>query len=272
MINEFKLLEDLGVGGTSTVKLAFCDKDYGDIFAIKIMKKPTDGLDCPSEVLEKEFAVLKRLDHPHIIKLHEVCLDGVWNKGDGTVQPYTPFAVLELIENGEFFDYIANTGVVTEEVAKFYFKQLLGALKYCNEKGVVHRDIKLENLLLDKNFNLKLVDFGFAALFDKGSKDADKLSTLVGTEGYMAPEILKRKHWYSGMKTDVFSLGVILFVMVLGVKPFRHASKYDQNYRMLRHKRYEIFWDHQFGKYALTDEFKDLMNGLLAYDPESRPT
>jgi serine/threonine protein kinase len=73
MINEFKLLEDLGVGGTSSVKLGYCDKDYGDIFAIKIMKKPTGDLDCPSEVLEKEFAVLKRLDHPHIIKLHEVC-------------------------------------------------------------------------------------------------------------------------------------------------------------------------------------------------------
>lgn len=93
-----------------------------------------------------------------------------------------------MITGGELFDYIANTGPFTEAVCKYYFQQMLLGLSYIHSKGFSHRDLKPENLLLDKDFNIKIVDFGFACPLT-GRDGSGFNRTEVGTPGYMAPEI-----------------------------------------------------------------------------------
>ena len=99
------------------------------------------------------------------------------------------FIALEIAEKGELFDYVANTGHFSEPVARYFFKQLLAGLKACHEAGVSHRDMKAENIFLDKNYDMKIGDFGLAAGREKADENG-LFKTSLGTTGYMAPEII----------------------------------------------------------------------------------
>jgi len=116
---------------------------------------------------------------------------------------------------------IAISGVFSEEMARFYFRQLIISLEYLHNQGYAHRDLKPENLLFGKNYNLKLADFGFAKALGE-----DKLSTHLGTESYMAPEILLKMD-YSGTSVDLFAAGIVLFIMYSGTPAFTTALTSD---------------------------------------------
>ena len=94
-------------------------------------------------------------------------------------------------------------------------------------QGVVHRDLKLENILIDKCLNVKIADFGLAL-----SGDTESLTSFCGSQGYMAPELEEKKE-HRGTETDIFSLGVILFILVTGLAPFKKATLDDKNFRHL---------------------------------------
>merc|ERR1719411_1125530 len=107
-------------------------------------------------------------------------------------------------------------------LARWFFKQMLAGLEYCHNKGVAHRDLKPENCLLGDGFLIKLVDFGFATVFKGESGMEQKMLTALGTPGYAAPKILKRKKYTKNV--DIFSLGVILFITIPGFPPFQEAK------------------------------------------------
>lgn len=133
------------------------------------------------------------LNHKHVVKyLNHGQKDYVKPSGTKSVS----YIALEIAEKGELFDFIANTGSFSEEVARYYFKQLCSGLDDCHAVGVSHRDMKAENCFMDENYNLKIGDFGFAASQTGGKADGNGLfSTLLGTPGYMAPEIhLEQKY------------------------------------------------------------------------------
>ena len=113
-------------------------------------------------------------------------------------------------------------GKLGEDVERKYFRQLVNAVDFCHSRGVYHRDIKPENLLLDENENLKVSDFGLSALAESRRKDG-LLHTICGTPAYVAPEVIKRKG-YDGEKADVWSCGVILYVLMAGYLPFEEAD------------------------------------------------
>jgi len=140
-------------------------------------------------------------------------------KKNGTKKS-TMAIVMELLENGELFEYVVDAGGFPEEICRNLFKKMVDTLAYCHKKGIAHRDLKPENLLIDSKFNVKFVDFGFAT----AAKDADTLSSYKGTEAYMAPEILEGCQ-YNGFKVDIFALGTILFIMYAGFPAY--ASKAD---------------------------------------------
>lgn len=168
--------------------------------------------------------------------------------------------VLELAENGQMFDFIFHSGVFSEKVARTYFHQIISGLEYLHKNKIAHRDLKIDNILLDKDFNLKIADFGFSTHMDR------KLQTYCGTQFYMAPEILDRKP-YSGSAVDLFAAGVILFLMTTICYPFERALSNVQFYR-----NSEEFWK-TLGKelkFPISEELKDLLNGILAYDPAKR--
>lgn len=129
---------------------------------------------------------------------------------------------MEIAKGGELFDYISNTGALSEDEGRFFFTQLMSGLNYChNEAGIAHRDLKPENLLLSENFELKIADFGFAAPVE-GRDGQGYLYTKLGTHNYMAPEI-HLKQGYIGREVDLFASAIILFIMVVGHPPFTSA-------------------------------------------------
>lgn len=132
-------------------------------------------------------------------------------------------------------------------------------------KGVVHRDLKLENILVDDNMNLKVADFGFATY-----KKITKLQSYRGTMTYMAPEIKEGKT-YDGKQIDMFSVGVILFIIIQGIFPFKEAKKDEYFYNLIINNKLDTYWS-KVGGQSLSPEFKDLILRMFSYDPSKRPT
>jgi len=152
-----------------------------------------------------------------------------------------------------------------EDAGKFFMGQMLDVLAYMQSKGVAHRDLKLENILVDDQLNIKLTDFGFASF-----KHINKLKTYTGTPTYMAPEIKEGKI-YDGRKTDIFSAGVILFIITLGTFPFKEAKKEDKYYSLLVEGKHDEYWSIMEKDFKLSDDFKDIITKCLSYDPAERP-
>ena len=185
------------------------------------------------------------------------------------------YIVLELAKGGELFDYIAVGGRFSEQISRFYFKQLIDGLSYVHSHGITHRDLKPENILFDNTFNLKIADFGFAAPV-KGKDGSGYLKTRLGTESYMAPEIHSRKI-YSGESVDLFAAGIILFIMFTQHPPFHKALPEDPFYKLICINRLDVFWRaHSKNKPGadkfFPDDFKDLIQRMLSYNPKERLT
>jgi serine/threonine protein kinase len=142
---------------------------------------------------------------------------------------------------------------------------MLDAIDYMNSMKVSHRDLKLENILVDCNLSLKIADFGYASY-----KKGDLLSSYRGTFTYMAPEIKEGKQ-YNGLKIDLFSAGVILFILIRGIFPFKEARKEEFFYGLLCAENYSEYWTKVEGNY-LSLECRDLLQKLLSYDPDKRPS
>lgn len=156
------------------------------------------------------------------------------------------YIVLELAENGDLFDFTLGCPgeqALGEEIGRFYFNQIVMALEYLHlDQKIVHRDLKLENILVDSSFNLKLCDFTLAKTIAEGSI-VGVFYSHVGTERYMAPEIHEGKP-YKGNTTDIFALGVLLFVMVTGVMPFHQkATKSDHLYQYIYKNDEKSYWE-----------------------------
>lgn len=160
--------------------------------------------------VKREIAIMHRMHHPHIMKLHEVLATKT-----------KIYFVMEFAKGGELFGKIAK-GRFSEDLSRRYFQQLISAVGYCHLQGVFHRDLKPENLLLDENWNLKVSDFGLSAVTEQIRPDG-LLHTLCGTPAYVAPEILSKKG-YNGAKADIWSCGVILYVLNAGYLPFNDTN------------------------------------------------
>jgi 5'-AMP-activated protein kinase, catalytic alpha subunit len=198
--------------------------------------------------IKREISVMRLVRHPNVLQLFEVMASK--NK---------IYFVLEHAKGGELFNKISK-GKLSEDVARRYFHQLICAVDYCHSRDVYHRDLKLENLLLDENENLKVSDFGLSALADSKRQDG-LLHTTCGTPAYVAPEVIDRKG-YDGAKADIWSCGVILFVLVAGYLPF-HDPNLIEMYRKISRAEYRF---HR----SFSIELKDLLFRMLDPDPTTR--
>ncbi|BBG92411.1 CBL-interacting protein kinase 4 [Prunus dulcis] len=162
---------------------------------------------------------------PNILKIHEVL-----------ATKSKIYLVVELATGGELFAKISRHGKLPESLSRRYFQQLVSALHFCHQNGVAHRDVKPQNLLLDKNGNLKVSDFGLSALPDQLKNGL--LQTACGTPAYTAPEVVYRRG-YDGSKADAWSCGVILFVLLAGRLPFED-NNLAAMYKKVQRREYEI--------------------------------
>lgn len=195
----------------------------GQSVAIKMIDKEKILKVGLMEQIKREISIMRLVRHPNVLQLFEVM----------ATKSKIYFA-LEYAKGGELFHKMARAKL-NEESARNYFQQLISAMDYCHSRGVYHRDLKPENLLLDENETLKVSDFGLSALAESRRQDG-LLHTTCGTPAYVAPEVLSRKG-YSGSKADVWSCGVILFVLVANYLPF-HDRNIIQMYRKIAKAEY----------------------------------
>ncbi|KAL9252471.1 CBL-interacting protein kinase 32-like protein [Drosera capensis] len=210
IVGKYELGRTIGEGTFAKVKFAR-NSETGEPVAIKIMDKEKVLKHKMAEQIKREVATMKRIKHPNVVRLYEVM-------GSKT----KIFIVLEYVTGGELFDKIALNGRMREDEARKYFQQLINAVDYCHSRGVYHRDLKPENLLLDATGNLKVSDFGLSALSQQ-VRDDGLLHTSCGTPNYVAPEVLNDRG-YDGTTADLWSCGVILFVLLAGYLPFDESN------------------------------------------------
>ncbi|GAB7343378.1 hypothetical protein MBLNU457_1417t1 [Dothideomycetes sp. NU457] len=201
-LGQYDIIKTLGEGSFGKVKLAI-HKVSGQKVALKIIARGKLVTRDMAGRIEREIQYLQLLRHPHIIKLYTVIT--------------TPKEIVMVLEfaGGELFDYIVNHGRLQEDKARKFFQQIVCAIEYCHRHKIVHRDLKPENLLLDDTFNVKIADFGLSNIMT----DGNFLKTSCGSPNYAAPEVISGK-LYAGPEVDVWSCGVILYVLLTGRLPF----------------------------------------------------
>eukprot|EP00891_Asterochloris_glomerata_P004326 jgi/Astpho2/4326/Aster-07415 len=247
--SKYELIRDIGSGNFGVAKL-MRDKHGGELVAVKFIER---GEKIDKNV-ERELINHRSLLHPNIIRFKEVFLT-----------PTHLGIVMEYAAGGELFDRIVKAGRFSEDEARFFFQQLISGVSYCHSEGVCHRDLKLENTLLDGRPapRLKICDFGYSksAVFDSQPK------STVGTPAYIAPEVLSRKQ-YDGEIADVWSCGVTLYVMLVGAYPFEDPAD-PRNFRktIQRIMGVKYSWPSNL---HLTRECVDMMNKIFVSNPAQR--
>uniref|UniRef100_A0A7N0U2N9 non-specific serine/threonine protein kinase n=1 Tax=Kalanchoe fedtschenkoi TaxID=63787 RepID=A0A7N0U2N9_KALFE len=249
LLGRYEMGKLLGQGTFAKVYHARNVKTEEEV-AIKIIDKEKILKGGLIAHIKREVSNLRRVRHPNIVQLFEVMATRT-----------KIYFVMEYVKGGELFNKVAK-GRLKEEVARKYFQQLISAVGFCHDRGVFHRDLKPENLLLDENGDLKVTDFGLSAVSDQIKQDG-LFHTFCGTPAYVAPEVLARKG-YDAAKVDVWSCGVILFVLMAGYLPFQ-----DPNVMLMYRKIYK-------GQFRcprwFSPELVKLLRRLLDTNPETRIT
>jgi len=266
MMGNYELGALLGKGMSGKVKLA-TDTTTGERVALKLIDRTTM---TPRQVsqLDLEIKAMKQLSHPNILALRHVDMDAQYPRSDGSSLNVS-LLVLELATSGELFDFLMFTGAFQERIARTYAHQLYSALQACHQLNIYHRDIKPENLLLDANFQLKVADFGLSSIQET---DQAVLQTECGTRSYMAPEVLAHTG-YDGSLADVWSAGVVLFIMIAGNPPFQMATRRDWWFNAVSLGRYDRFWAaHLRSCPHFPQAAQELMNRIFTADASQRAT
>ena len=210
----YSITKSIGHGSYATVKQAYSTKHLTNV-AIKIISKRRAPPDYLQKFLPRELDVVKLLKHPNLV----IFLQSI----ETNTRVYI---VMEEAGGGCLLETIRKNKRLSEKMAGYFFKQLCDGIEYCHSRGVVHRDLKCENLLLDLHGNLKIIDFGFARSDMAPTADGKykRSETYCGSYAYAAPEILMGMA-YIPQKADIWSMGVILYVMVGSLCHDNYATK-----------------------------------------------
>ncbi|KAL6575886.1 Serine/threonine-protein kinase sapk2 [Orobanche hederae] len=250
-MERYEILKDIGSGNFGVAKLVR-DKRSGELHAVKYIERG-DKID---EHVQREIVNQSSLKHPNIIRFKEVLLT-----------PTHLAIVMEYAAGGELFSRICNDGRFTEDEARFFFQQLISGVNYCHSMQICHRDLKLENTLLDGSSipYLKICDFGYS----KSSLLHSQPKSTVGTPAYIAPEVLLRKE-YDGKIADVWSCGVTLYVMLVGAYPFEDPDD-PRNIKKTINKILSVHYS--IPDYIrVSKECKHLLSRIFVADPGKRIT
>ncbi|KAL3337984.1 hypothetical protein AABB24_030249 [Solanum stoloniferum] len=249
-LGKYEVGKTLGEGNFGKVKYAR-HVETGQSFAIKILEK-SRILDLRStDQIKREIGTLKLLKHPNVVRLYEVL-----------ASKSKIYMVLEYVNGGELFDRIVSKGKLSEPQGRKLFQQLIDGVSYCHDKGVFHRDLKLENVLIDLRGNIKITDFGLSAL-PQHFRDDGLLHTTCGSPNYVAPEILSNRG-YDGAASDTWSCGVILYVILTGYLPFDDRNLAVLYQKILKGEVHIPKW--------LSAGAKNLIKRILDPNPHTRIT
>lgn len=240
-VGNYKIMKQIGEGSFGKVYLASHKPTHR-----KVVLKTSDKND-PNVV--REVFYHRQFDYLYITRLYEVIVTEtkVW-------------MALEYCPGKELYEHLLALKRISLDECSRLFAQIVGAIYYAHSLNCVHRDLKLENILLDKKGNAKLTDFGFT----RECVSKSQLDTICGTTVYMAPELTERKS-YDGFKIDIWALGVILYTMINGSMPFDEDDEAKTKWKIVNEMP-EINED------LVSPDAKDLIEQLLAKDPNERPS
>lgn len=249
----------IGQGSYASVHIA----DYVDgntpkrlRLACKIFDKEKAPRDFLEKFFPRELEILTKLDNPHVIQVHSILQRGL-----------KVYIFMRYADNGDLLDYVKTHGAIKESNAKLWFLQMANGLHYLHNKNIAHRDLKCENILLSRRFNVKLADFGFArfCIDSDGRKVLSK--TYCGSAAYAAPEVVGGSP-YNPKIADIWSLGIILYIMLNASMPFD-----DSNLRKLLHDQVSRSWVFRTRiKDTITQPVKSLVKHILEPDINQRYT
>ncbi|KAK3830925.1 MAG: kinase-like domain-containing protein [Linnemannia elongata] len=241
-VGNYHLGQLVGQGTYGKVKLA-THALTGQQVAVKIVAK------SHAAIITREIYHWRCLTHPYIAHLHEVL----------TTESKI-YLVTEYCPKGELLEALIRDGRCKPSLAKRWFRQICLAIQYCHSRKIVHRDLKLENILLDSQNNIKLIDFGFT----RECESKKLLESYCGSAAYTAPEIIVGKK-YSGPEADIWSLGVILYTLLAGYLPFD-----DDNETVVQDKIVDL--DYEMPNELFCKDAQDLIQSILKEDPKERFT
>ncbi|KAI0703400.1 hypothetical protein BC835DRAFT_1262895 [Cytidiella melzeri] len=265
VLGDYTLSKTLGAGSMGKVKLAHHNVT-GEKLAVKILPRvyPGSGMqqasspeaaakqaskDASKEIRTlREAALSMLLHHPYVCGMREMI-----------VHQHHYYMVFEYVNGGQMLDYIISHGRLRERVARKFARQIGSALDYCHKNNVVHRDLKIENILISQTGNIKIIDFGLSNLYDP----MVHLSTFCGSLYFAAPELLNAKV-YTGPEVDVWSFGVVLYVLVCGKVPFDDQSMPQLHAKIKKGLVEYPVW--------LSAECKHLLTRMLVTNPAQRAT
>ena len=274
-INFYKYGRLIGQGAFGKVNIGL-NVLSGRVVAIKSFNK--DKLTINRENMKKilyETNLMQKLNHPNITKILEMFEDNKFI-----------LIIMEYINGGNLFSFVKKRRKLSEKISKFLFRQIILGIKHIHSKDIVHRDIKLENILIDLNNRIKICDFGIGVILN--SED-DLLYDQCGTPMYMAPEIIlsSKKKGYKGFPVDIWSAGIALYIMLSGTLPFNikklnkknknsENTSSEEDISLSHNNNYELQYSiiNKNPKHIekISDEARDLLHGLLNKDPNKRLT
>ncbi|QLQ82195.1 hypothetical protein HG537_0G04500 [Torulaspora globosa] len=226
--------------------------DSGKIFAAKTVAKLSIKTEKTRKKLLSEIQIHKSMRHPNIVQFID-CFEDETNV----------YILLEICPNGSLMELLKKRKTLTEPEVRFFTTQICGAIKYMHSRRVIHRDLKLGNIFFDKNYNLKIGDFGLAAVL---ANDRERKYTVCGTPNYIAPEVLMGKHSGHSYEVDIWSIGVMIYALLIGKPPFQ-AKDVNTIYERIKCCDFVFPKD----KY-LSSEARVLIQDLLSLDPLERPS
>jgi len=268
-LDDYVLGPMLGKGFFGHVRIATRVDNTNVKYAIKYMKigKPHSKENL-LQMLQQE-ATLQIIRHPNILQVYSINSEGYYEKYYPEVKRIpVVYAVMQLAQGGDLFDFLTSTGALSEDMARFFFIKILNTIEYLHYSGIAHRDIKLENILLDQDFNPLLTDFGLSRKLSEIGFVTNNPSHRVGTERTMSPELLGNG-FHSAIKDDLFALGYLLFMMVARHPPFLSTGINNEHYRLLRENRVLEYWkdvDSVHSSKWCSDNFKHLITIMLAFN------
>ena len=274
-LNFYKYGRLIGQGAFGKVNLGL-NVLTGRVVAIKSFNKK-NIITKNNENMKKimyETNLMQKLNHPNITKILEMFED----------EKYI-LIIMEYINGGNLFSFVKKRRKLSEKISKFLFKQIILGIKHIHSQNIVHRDIKLENILIDLNNNIKICDFGIGRILINPDTE---LHDKCGTPMYMAPEILlsTKENGYTGFPVDIWSAGIALYIMLSGNLPFNIKDDIENNSqkncenndiledRKKHHKNLNFSIIHKEPKKIekISEEAQDLLRGLLNKDPKKRLT
>ena len=262
-ISQYTVISTLGKSKFETFKV-IAEKDPKTIFAIKCFAK-SNKIKNPKVFFDRESRAYSKLNHKNIIKMFESV--------EYEKYPNTPDAsrvsalVLEYASKKTLFEYVAKTGSFCEDMTRMIFKSILFGVEHINQNGLAHLDLKLDNIMFSEDYTLKICDFDAA----RPSHEIIK-GERAGTPGYCAPEIFTKQAFIPA-KADIFSLGVVLFIICSNRSPFNQALADDVLYNLIKNEAYEEFWEiwEEKGGLYFCVSLKNLLNSMWNFDFNKRP-